>query len=592
MKDKKYTISVLVYNCNQVDNWSDFIDSLRNQQLEELEYVFLFKAENSPGYSDIEKLSVKDGRFSAEIYTEDTLWQNLLTATKKAKGSHINYINAQVCINRDYYSNVYNALTKNPEATIKARVNYICPDNRVMRTTLNATLSEGIFKETPLQSIFTSERISTLFQKERILQMSADGDDLAPEKAFLSKYFSDFSPDNLIFVQESVCRVWLSKEYNHFPGKFKEVVAQKINDNNIKHIDVCTVTDNGYAVQATVMMTSLKANKADKTHITMHVVAYAVDSFWLDKMLELNDSSFEVKIYERNPAKFIKAGIPYVRHVPPFNLIRFDLCEVLSHLDVVLYMDGDILIKQDISSLFDIQLGDNYIAAVRDLSGERHGKLAEKMGAQYYINSGVMLMNLKLMRKDDVPSQLLHWRLNRRPEWKLQDQDVFNYVCRNRVISLHLRYNNQLAFLALYHKLDNVNSFFGTNYSSYAEMMDDVAILHLCAINGRRPWQVTNGVFGDIWQRYLAMSPLSEIEIIRGIWLPNEYKDVSSSLASIQEVTKWLTVATNLSYLKLKLLRYRFLEKISFGKKREKYNIKKRAIREVINNICTKKKSL
>ena len=76
MKDKKYTISVLVYNCNQVDNWSDFIDSLRNQQLEELEYVFLFKAENSPGYSDIEKLSVKDGRFSAEIYTEDTLWQN------------------------------------------------------------------------------------------------------------------------------------------------------------------------------------------------------------------------------------------------------------------------------------------------------------------------------------------------------------------------------------------------------------------------------------------------------------------------------------------------------------------------------------
>ena len=149
------------------------------------------------------------------------------------------------------------------------------------------------------------------------------------------------------------------------------------------------------------------------------------------------------------------------------------------------------------------------------------------MNADYYINSGVMLMNLREMRNRRIPDLLLESRIHRHPSWKLQDQDVFNYVCRKKVVALHPRYNAMVPSYIIWHDVQSVNLFYDTAYSSFAEMLDDAVIVHLCGIKERRPWIVSNGMYSDVWDRYYSLSPLSHIELNRTLWLPQK-KNVES----------------------------------------------------------------
>ena len=66
----------------------------------------------------------------------------------------------------------------------------------------------------------------------------------------------------------------------------------------------------------------------------------------------------------------------------------------------MLYLDCDLVVNQDLTPLFDIDLGDYPLAAVQDL------------GAQYYFNeyifnSGVMLINNRLWKQEEVCKQLI-----------------------------------------------------------------------------------------------------------------------------------------------------------------------------------------
>lgn len=54
-------------------------------------------------------------------------------------------------------------------------------------------------------------------------------------------------------------------------------------------------------------------------------------------------------------------------------MIKCELAELLPHLDKVLFLDGDILVMGDLGELYDIDLGSNIVAAMRELLIERRG---------------------------------------------------------------------------------------------------------------------------------------------------------------------------------------------------------------------------
>ena len=89
----------------------------------------------------------------------------------------------------------------------------------------------------------------------------------------------------------------------------------------------------------------------------------------------------------------------------PSALLKFKISEILANYDKIIYLDGDILVQKDLTELYNIDIDGYYVAAVDDTGKIYHKK---DVYAKYpnYFNSGVMLLNLKKCREDNISSKL------------------------------------------------------------------------------------------------------------------------------------------------------------------------------------------
>jgi lipopolysaccharide biosynthesis glycosyltransferase len=123
---------------------------------------------------------------------------------------------------------------------------------------------------------------------------------------------------------------------------------------------------------------------------------------------------------------------------------------LLPEIDKVLYLDCDLIVNGNLRELYELELGDNLIAAVRDASiigrvytqVDNINEYLTYLGIQYvngYFNSGVMLMNLVQFRRERLADRMLGFALRR--ECMFVDQDVLNSICQGRVLYISARWN-------------------------------------------------------------------------------------------------------------------------------------------------------
>lgn len=134
-----------------------------------------------------------------------------------------------------------------------------------------------------------------------------------------------------------------------------------------------------------------------------------------------------------------------------FRLLIPDLIDV----DRIIYLDCDIVVNMDIREFWNVPLGDNAVAAVRDvwtlnyLDGSplpwRLGKAWECMGiARYsYFNAGVLYMNLKKIRASyDFLNQVSDFYAKYKKSITLADQDCLNYIFAGDSLILDEKFNH------------------------------------------------------------------------------------------------------------------------------------------------------
>lgn len=105
-------------------------------------------------------------------------------------------------------------------------------------------------------------------------------------------------------------------------------------------------------------------------------------------------------------------------------------------LHKILYLDADILCINDLSPLYNIALGNNLFASAIHASLTNTTDVINKIrlqnfGADGYYNSGVLLMNLDLMRQEVDANQIFNYI--RRHILLLPDQDVLNALYSERI---------------------------------------------------------------------------------------------------------------------------------------------------------------
>lgn len=142
--------------------------------------------------------------------------------------------------------------------------------------------------------------------------------------------------------------------------------------------------------------------------------------------------------------------------------------------DKILYLDADTLVVDNIEDLWNTNFDDNVLVGVHE-GGEWNKHLWTYGLDDTYINSGVLLMNLKALREEKLDDSMIYLLNNNK--YAFPDQDVINLVCRNRIKHVSNVYNS----------------------AETTGIVDDAKIIHY--IRGNKGW-IKGSLRSDIWFNY------------------------------------------------------------------------------------------
>lgn len=140
---------------------------------------------------------------------------------------------------------------------------------------------------------------------------------------------------------------------------------------------------------------------------------------------------------------------PRERRVTKCAYARLLLPEILPTLDRVLYLDCDLYVDTDLRPLFFSPLGKSPVAAVSNYDNPRledqlHNceiLLNEERHLSSF-NSGVLLLNLDMIRRTDLLSEFV--AQSKRLDGVYSDQSLLNYVLRGQWKALPDKWNRQI----------------------------------------------------------------------------------------------------------------------------------------------------
>ena len=147
----------------------------------------------------------------------------------------------------------------------------------------------------------------------------------------------------------------------------------------------------------------------------------------------------------------LKAKTPDERRVELFTM-RLRFPQVLPHLDRILFLDSDILVLDDISKLWEIDLRGHWLGAAACLNTSddvclrnyNHEFKIQFKQAIDPINGGVVMMDLRKMRELDATTAMVHWLQTHRDTIYNPDQEAISMYCGGKFTVLPPEWNFRL----------------------------------------------------------------------------------------------------------------------------------------------------
>ena len=136
---------------------------------------------------------------------------------------------------------------------------------------------------------------------------------------------------------------------------------------------------------------------------------------------------------KKGAADFFSAAVYYYRAFIP---LLFPIYKK------AVYIDSDVILRGDIGELFDIELGDNVLAAMVDpkvsVIPEFRDYVDNAVGVPHdeYVNSGVQVMDLRKMRKMKYLSTMIEMMRKYDADLVAPDQDYLNVILRGKILFL------------------------------------------------------------------------------------------------------------------------------------------------------------
>lgn len=126
------------------------------------------------------------------------------------------------------------------------------------------------------------------------------------------------------------------------------------------------------------------------------------------------------------------------------NYYRLLIPEIIK-TDFVLYLDVDTLILNNLSELLSTNLDNYSLAAVNDFGFHNHLDIILPDKSNYYFNTGVLLLNLKIWRSENLSFKIYDFIKVNQSIIKFVDQCSINAIIPYNYLRLDTIYNFQLG---------------------------------------------------------------------------------------------------------------------------------------------------
>ena len=274
-------------------------------------------------------------------------------------------------------------------------------------------------------------------------------------------------------------------------------------------IPIFYAIDDGYAKFVAVSIKSLIMNANNNYNYDINVIYENLSEENAQKLKSLETDNVKIILTEMNQNLSMitdKLGNRLREYTFTLTIFfRLFIPVMFPKYDKCIYVDADTVISDDISRLYNEDLGDNYLGCIVDKSTIDNEILAnyfeEVVGIprDKYINSGVLLMNSKKLRELKIDEKFLDLYTKYGFDVIAPDQDYINSMCYG-----HIKYLSDI-----YDAMPNPNN----------KEVENPVIIHYNLF--LKPWQYDDVQYYDYFWKYAKSTPFYD-EILE---IKNSYTD-------------------------------------------------------------------
>lgn len=242
------------------------------------------------------------------------------------------------------------------------------------------------------------------------------------------------------------------------------------------HIAFCC--DDNYIMPASIVLESLLKNCDTKT-VVAHTFSNDLNALSIAKLrekMELYGGTLVVHEVPQKAMEIIKKAPLAWEYLSLTTYYRLILPYVLEEdVEKILYLDCDVLVRKNVAEFYDYDMGQKMILGVTDIEEEQH---KTRLQLQTYINAGVLVMNMKLIRTRFTLEELLGKMLQLLQNQSLTcgDQDIINILFQDVLMVTDYRMNFQRVVHKKYILL-------------HKEEVREAVVVHF--ITADKPWKET-----------------------------------------------------------------------------------------------------
>jgi len=300
-----------------------------------------------------------------------------------------------------------------------------------------------------------------------------------------------------------------------FNGKLNPAFSER-------NVPVVICFDDNYSLSGGALINSIIKNSHSDDNYDIVILENGVSARNKTRFCSLlkGKDNFSIRFFDVNAFSEMKSV--YTRaHFSAATYARLFIPSLFSSFEKVLFIDADTIVESDVAELVHIELGDNLIAAVRDIVMEgfvKFGAIAhidepkniaakeyletilEMKDTQQYFQAGIILFNIAQMQKENTYGKLMQ-AMKARNYWFL-DQDIMNKVFNDRVYYLSNEWN-------VYHGNGNTDDFFPNlkfeTYMGFLKSRQQPKMIHFAGEN--KPWDTPHVDFFDNFISYVNNTP-------------------------------------------------------------------------------------